>query len=83
MRQRSGGRSRMERSRSKAPTDLSFEVTVYVHNLTGLPTPSVSTMATLDDSWHMLEQSGRFLVTNWRANSCRRQAGSLVVLPEV
>ena len=48
-----------------------------------LPTPSVSTMATPDDSWHMFEQSGRLFVPNWRANSCRRKAGSLVVFPEV
>jgi hypothetical protein len=48
-----------------------------------LPTPSVSTIATPDDSWHMFEQSGRLFVPNCRANSCRRKAGSLVVLPEV
>ncbi len=34
-----------------------------------LPTPSVSVSAEPDDSWHMLEQSGRLLVPNSRAKS--------------
>lgn len=48
-----------------------------------LPTPSVSVSAEPDDSWHMLEQSGRLLVPNSRAKSWKRKAASLLVRPEV
>ena len=34
-----------------------------------LPMPMVSASATLVDSWHMLEQSGRLLVPKARTNS--------------
>ncbi len=48
-----------------------------------LPTPIVSVSAEPEDSWHMLEQSGRLLVPNSRAKSWRRNAASLLVRPEV
>ena len=34
-----------------------------------LPTPMLSGSATLVDSWHMLEQSGKLLVPKARANT--------------
>ena len=45
--------------------------------------PMVSLSAEPDDSWHMLEQSGRLFVPNSRANSWYRNAASLLVRPEV
>ncbi|CAM5552903.1 hypothetical protein SFIMM107S_03805 [Streptomyces griseus] len=48
-----------------------------------LPMPIVSVSAEPDDSWHMLEQSGRLLVPNSRAKSWSRNAASLLVRPEV
>jgi hypothetical protein len=33
------------------------------------PTPIASVSAAPLDSWHMLEQSGRLLVPNWRTKS--------------
>lgn len=48
-----------------------------------LPTPRVSVRAEPEDSWHMLEQSGRLLVPKARAKSWRRKAASLLVRPEV
>ena len=48
-----------------------------------LPIPRVSLSATPLDSWHMLEQSGRLLVPNFRTKSWYRNAASLLVRPEV
>ena len=48
-----------------------------------LPMPMVSVRAEPEDSWHMLEQSGRLLVPNSRAKSWSRKAASLLVRPEV
>ena len=48
-----------------------------------LPMPMVGFSAEPDDSWHMLEQSGRLLVPRARANSWYMNAVSLAVRPEV
>ena len=48
-----------------------------------LPTPIVLDSATPEDSWHMLEQSGRLFVPYARANNWYRNAASLDVRPEV
>lgn len=48
-----------------------------------LPMPMVSFSAEPEDSWHMLEQSGRLFVPNSRAKSWKRNAASLLVRPEV
>ncbi len=48
-----------------------------------LPTPIVWVSARPDDSWHMLEQSGRLFVPYARASSCHRNAASLEVRPDV
>ncbi len=48
-----------------------------------LPIPIVSVSAEPEDSWHMLEQSGRLFVPNSRAKSWSRNAASLLVRPDV
>ncbi len=48
-----------------------------------LPVPTWARMAAPLASWHMLEQSGKLLVPNWRTNSWYRKAASLLVRPEV
>ena len=48
-----------------------------------LPMPIASARATLVDSWHMLEQSGRLFVPNARTNSWYANAASLDVRPDV
>ena len=47
------------------------------------PSPIDSPSPVPLDSWHMFEQSGRLFVPNARANSCHRNAASLLVRPEV
>jgi hypothetical protein len=48
-----------------------------------LPMPMVSVSAAPEDSWHMLEQSGRLLVPSPRTSSWYRKAASFEVRPEV
>ena len=48
-----------------------------------LPMPRVVLRALPEDSWHMLEQSGRLLVPNSRTKSWYKNAASLLVRPEV
>ena len=51
--------------------------------LKGNAIPTIGGMATLVDSWHILEQSGRLLVPKARTKSWKRNAVSLLARPDV